>query len=105
MRPMILIPKQHMCALLRNGATPDADPSPVVKLFTPDAGGIWLFASVDPEEPDLAFALCDLGVGFPELGSVSLAELRGLYGRLGLPVERDKGFTGHYPISVYAEAA
>jgi hypothetical protein len=105
MRPMKLIPKKQMQILLRNGAHPDADPPPVVKLFTPDAGGTWLLTSIDPEDPDLAFGLCDLGVGCPELGCVSLAELRALRGCLGLPVERDKGFEGRFPLSVYAEAA
>jgi Protein of unknown function (DUF2958) len=105
MRPMKLITQAQRQRLLRNGEIPDADPMPVVKLFTPDAGCTWLLASLDPEDPDLAFGLCDLGLGFPELGPVSLAELRALRGRLGLPVERDKGFEGRYPISVYAEAA
>jgi Protein of unknown function (DUF2958) len=105
MRPMKLITQAQRHRLLRNGETPDADPMPVVKLFTPDAGCTWLLACIDPEDPDLAFGLCDLGLGFPELGPVSLTELRTLRGRLGLPVERDKGFEGRYPISVYAEAA
>ena len=44
---------------------------PVVKLFTPDANCTWLLSELDPEEPDIAFGLCDLGLGFPEIGSVS----------------------------------
>lgn len=81
------------------------DPFPVVKLFTPDAGCTWLLTELDPEEPDIVFGLCDLGLGFPELGTVRLSELGALRGRLGLPVERDRGFRAVYPLSVYARAA
>ena len=78
---------------------------PVVKLFTPDAGATWLLTEIDPEEPDLAFGLCDLGLGFPELGSVSLSELASVRGRLGLPVERDRHFVAKKPLSAYTEEA
>ena len=81
------------------------DPRPVVKLFTPDAQATWLLTELDPEDEDRAFGLCDLGHGFPELGWVSLAELRRVRGPFGLHIERDRGFTGRYPLSVYAEAA
>lgn len=62
---------------------------PVVKLFTPDANATWLLTTLDPENDDIAWGLCDLGVGFPELGYVSLKELSDVRGSLGLPVERD----------------
>jgi len=81
------------------------DHRPVVKLFTPDAACTWLLTEIDPDEPDIAFGLCDLGMGFPELGSVSLSEIGQLRGRLGLPVERDEWFEADYPVSVYARAA
>jgi len=81
------------------------NPKPVVKLFTPDAAATWLLARIDPEEPDMAFGLCDLGVGFPELGYVYLPELAELRGRLGLPVERDLYFTPDKPLLAYAEEA
>lgn len=61
--------------LLANGAeferNEDFDPTPVVKLFTPDAGATWLLASSDPEYPDIALALADLGLGCPEIGCLS----------------------------------
>ena len=41
---------------------------PVVKLFTPDVNATWLLTELDPEDPDISFGLCDLGVGCPELG-------------------------------------
>ena len=102
---MNLLTKAQFEQLLANGRNRDQDHPPVVKLFTPDANCTWLVSEIDPEEPDIAFGLCDLGQGFPELGCVSLAELRCLRGKLGLPVERDLSFTAEHPMSVYAEAA
>lgn len=78
---------------------------PVVKLFTPDGGCTWLLSEVDPHNPDIAFGLCDLGMGFPELGSVSLAEIRSVRGQLGLPIERDKFFRANKTVAEYAEEA
>lgn len=85
----------------------DAEPDfiPVVKLFTPDAGCTWLLTELDPEEPDIAFGLCDLGMGCPELGCVRISELESVRGRLRLPVERDLHFAPVHTISVYARAA
>ena len=57
----------------------------------PDAPGS--LTEIDPEDPDIAFGLCDLGMGCPELGSVSLSELESVRGKLGLPIERDLHFT------------
>jgi hypothetical protein len=78
---------------------------PVLKLFTPDANCTWLLSELDPDEPSIAFGLCDLGMGFPELGSVSLTELESVRGRLGLAIERDLHFAPRFTISVYARAA
>lgn len=93
--------------LLENGNDENygKDHYPVVKLFTPDANCTWLLTDLSPEDQDTLFGLCDLGMGFPEIGSVSLTELKSLKGRLGLPVERDIHFEAKAPISVYAEAA
>ena len=76
-----------------------------MKLFTPDAGCTWLLTELDPEDPDIAFGLCDLGMGCPELGCVRISELESVRGRLGLPVERDLHFRAQAPLSVYARAA
>lgn len=89
----------------RSAAGEHIDPHPIVKLFTPDAGATWLLTELDPGEPDRAFALCDLGLGCPELGYVSIAELASVRGRLGLPVERDLYFTADRPLSEYAAEA
>ncbi len=88
---------------MRGESEPDL--LPVVKLFTPDAGCTWLLTELDPEDPDIAFGLCDLGMGFPELGAVSIAELESVRGRLGLPVERDLHFTAKKTLSAYADDA
>ena len=78
---------------------------PVVKLFCPWGEAIWLLSELDPEDPDVAFGLCDLGLGFPEVGFVSMHELRDLRGPLGLPVERDMHFEADKTISAYADEA
>ena len=89
----------------RSAAGQHIDPQPVVKLFTPDAGATWLLTELDPSEADRAFGLCDLGLGCPELGYVSITELASVRGRLGLPVERDLYFTANRPLSEYAAEA
>jgi hypothetical protein len=83
---------------------PALDFQPVVKLFTRDAQCTWLLTELDPDD-GLAFGLCDLGTGEPELGYVSLAELSTVRGKLGLPVERDRHFEADKSISAYAADA
>ncbi|MDQ7958963.1 MAG: DUF2958 domain-containing protein [Pseudomonadota bacterium] len=111
--PYPFLDDEHFELLLANGKLARAfqardalfDPLPVVKLFTPDAGATWLLTEIDPESPSIAFGLCDLGLGFPELGCVSLDELASVRGMLRLPIERDIGFKATQPLSVYATAA
>lgn len=104
----LITDEQHVL-LLTNGReslqNPDFDPAPVVKLFTPDAGATWLLTEIDPGDHDHAFGLCDLGLGAPELGWVSLQELMTARGRLGLPVERDLHFRAEKRLSAYARDA
>jgi len=76
-----------------------------VKLFTPDAACTWLLTELDPDDEDIAFGLCDLGLGFPELGCVRISELASVRGRFGLPVERDLHFNPDKTISAYADEA
>ena len=99
---MKLLTQAQITKLLKNGANPGQDHAPVVKLFTPDAGATWLLSEIDPEDPDIAFGLCDLGLGFAELGSVSLTEISQIRGHYGLPVERDLHATFDRPMSYYA---
>lgn len=106
---MELITAEIRAALLANGRLAaqgeDIDPMPVVKLFTPDANATWLLTEVDVDDPDVYFGLCDLGVGCPELGTVSLAELQGVRGAVGMAVERDLWFKPKHPLSWYTQQA
>jgi len=105
---MKLLTNLLMAQLIRNGETSrerEVDHQPVVKLFTPDANATWLLTEVDPEDGDRAFGLCDLGLGCPELGYVSLSELEGLRGPMGLKVERDLHFTASKTLADYATEA
>ena len=111
---MMLLTAETREQMLRNGRVrlecqlrgeSEPDFVPVVKLFTPDANCTWLLTELEPEEPDIAFGLCDLGMGFPELGSVSLTELAAVRGVLGLPIERDLHFQGTKTLSAYADEA
>ena len=104
-----LIAPEQRAELLANGARTavgqDADPHPVARLFTPDADAVWLLSELDPEDPDRAFGLYDLGLGEPELGYVLLSEIASVRGRFGLPVERDLAFRADRPIGRHADEA
>jgi hypothetical protein len=104
-----LVTDEQHALLLANGRQSleqeNFDPAPVAKLFTPDAGGTWLLTEIDPDDHDHAFGLCDLGLGYPELGWVSLAEIATVRGGLALPVERDLHFAPQKRLSVYAREA
>jgi len=106
---MKLLTKAQHEKMLKNGIrqTEDEnfDPQPVVKFFTPDGSATWLLTELDPEDNDIAFGLCDLGMGSPELGSVRISEITSARGPLGLPIERDRHFTADKPLSAYAEQA
>ncbi len=105
---MMLITKVEMTKLLANGTkskTKSVDHKPVIKLFTPDANATWLISEIDPDDPDRAFGLCDLGLGSPELGYVSLSEIKSIRGRMRLPVERDRWFNADKTLTQYAEIA
>ena len=71
---------------------------PVVKFFNPRGGATWLLTECDEE--GYAFGLCDLGMGFPELGSVSMPELCDI----GY-MERDLYFKPKKTLSAYTEEA
>jgi len=74
----------------------DSKLKPVVKFFDPIGAGVWLLSDLDPEN-GIAFGLCDLGMGFPEIGDVSLDEMIGIqHSRrrpLPLGIERDLHFS------------
>ena len=110
---MMLLTKAQREKLLDNGrrqaavkGTPsEIDFFPVVKLFNPCGAATWLLTEIEPDDPDIAWGLCDLGMGFPEFGTVSLTELAAYRGRLGLGIERDLHFEARGPISAYIAAA
>ena len=80
---------------------------PVVKIF----GGLatWLITESDEGDPDRLFGLCDLGMGFPELGYVTRTELEKarvqFIGPIKSWLERDLYESFPHPIGVYARAA
>ncbi len=106
---MSLIPDDLKKLMLANGKRSARgehfDPFPVVKLFTPWGAATWLLTKLDPSDQDIAFGLCDLGMGFPELGSVRLSEVESVKGPFGLGVERDLAFLADKTLSAYAEEA
>lgn len=110
---MKLLTRTQFAKLLDNGrrqaavrGTPDElDFKPVVKLFNPCGVHTWLLTELEPDAPDIAWGLCDLGMGCPEFGTVSLAELAAFRGRLGLGIERDLYFKVRGPLSAYLKAA
>lgn len=111
---MKLITKRQMDRLAANGRVNAArmegdgdtvDFKPVVKLFCPWGTASWLLTKIDPEEPDIAFGLCDLGMGCPEIGSVRLSELQAIRGIGRLRIERDRFFTASKTLSAYANEA
>ena len=99
---MILLTASQRAQLLANGRQADTDHIPVVKFFNPFGAGVWLATELD-EDGDIMFGLADIGC--PELGSWSLNELRSIRLPFGMGIERDRQFTGDFPISVWAKAA
>ena len=91
--------------LIANGSNPETDRPPACKFFNPAGAGTWLVTHADPDDPDRLFGLADLGLGFPELGYVSLSELQSFQGPFGLGIERDIHFEARHPISLYARTA
>jgi len=80
----------------------------IVKFFQPWGSAQWHITqgtpldaiNGEPCEPENAkdwhlFGLCDLGMGFPELGYVLLSQLQGIHGQFGLRIERDMYFGNH----------
>ena len=99
---MILLTGTQRDRLLANGRQRDQDHIPVVKFFNPLGDGVWLATELDGDG-DIVCGLADLG--YPELGSWSLAEMQSVRLPFGMGIERDLLFPGDSPISVWAEAA
>ena len=104
---MQLLTKEIKAKLLRNGDVTNRgnDHRPVVKYFG-GSGCTWLITEMDSADEDTLFGLCDLGMGFPELGIVSLEELKSMrFPPFGLGVERDLHFKATAPLSTYTKAS
>jgi hypothetical protein len=104
----LLTSEQHE-RMLANGKREQTDasfdPEPVVKLVLPGLAMAWLLTSLDPDSPEIAFGLCDLGFGTPELGSVSLDELAQNFGADMPKVCRDASFVPRKSLSAYTTDA
>ena len=100
---MQIMTKQIKEKLLLNGDVTHRgnDHKPVVKFF----GGssfTWLITEMDSVDDDTMYGLCDLGMGYPELGYVSLSELQSLkFPPFNLGVERDLHFKADKTIGEY----
>ena len=108
MRRVWITPNERALMLAygaQSAAGENLDPKPVLKLFTPGGPCIWLLTELDIEDPDIAFGLCDLGVGFPEMGSVRLSKLMRVRGPQGFAVMRDFRFSPTGTIGQYATEA
>ncbi|WP_096663458.1 DUF2958 domain-containing protein [Polaromonas sp. AET17H-212] len=105
---MTFLTELQRAQMLANGAArargEAIDPFPVVKLYTLDAGAVWLLVSLDADG-DQAYGLCDAGTGFPELGTVSLSALAGVRGPRGLRIVADPHFKARQALSAYAADA
>ena len=95
--------------LLENGAArargEPRDSQPVVKLYTPDFRAIWLLTELDPVDGDTAYGLCDAGIGWPELGRISISYLESMRGPKGMPVARDPDFEPRRTLAEYFRLA
>ena len=89
---MKLLTKPIEKKLRANSAAQDGSKSfnAVVKFFDPTGQSKWYLSELD--DNNIAFGVCDLGMGMPELGYVTLAELKSIKGAFGLGIERDKYF-------------
>ena len=83
-----LITKTQERQLLSNHAKAELtgeSTAPVVKWFS--NYGRWIFSEYDGQ--DRLFGLCDLGIGMPEAGWVSISELIGVHAENNMLLERD----------------
>ena len=104
-----LLLKEHREIMQHNWNLPDSitknQLEPVVKFFHPYGQGTWLFTEWD-EESDRLFGLCDLGMGYPELGYAQLSEMQDMRNKMGWQmIERDIHWKAKMSIGEYADLA
>jgi hypothetical protein len=89
-RQQMVLTAAQMRQLVKNheNRKPAEEARPVVKFFDPCGAATWILTELDPED-GVAYGLCDLGQGYPELGYVSLIEMCSI-GR----INRDLWFDG-----------
>ena len=80
------------------------DPQPVAHLYLPGSNHQWLLTELHTHD-DVAFGLCDLGAGFPELGYVDLREVLAAAWSVDVEPRCNLAFRPVAPLSVYAEQA
>lgn len=118
---MMLLTKENERQLRKNGDINrkhreidgnTEDFKPVVKFFNPVGAATWLISEISDEGEDMEgnhdlilFGLCDLGMDSPELGTVSLNELKSVELKFGLGIERDRWFTATKTLTEYADEA
>lgn len=90
-------------ALDKNRDKPLGDVTPAMKVFTPWGSATWLVVSMD-DDRDTLWAICDIGHGHVEYGTVSLRELMSLRGPWGLRVERDLHWSPQATAREYLDA-
>ena len=90
------------------------DPQVVLHYFNPMGAGDWHITEGQVEVFDMGddgdvqswlfFGLCDLGMGYPELGYVTLMELEAVKLPFGLGIERDLNWVPRPLSEVMAKA-
>jgi len=109
---MKLITKEIERKLWSNMAKPELKRVPYLKLFNAYGSGTWLLSEINTaankvsSEDIVLYGLCDLGQGYPELGYVSLAELKGqlTFGHIPM-IERDMYWKPEFTLNEYYDQA
>jgi hypothetical protein len=100
---MKLITKEIQKKLNSNLNIDEDKRKPYLKLFSPCGGATWLISEHN-KETGLMFGLCDLGMGFVELGYVRLDELKAIKLPFGLTIERDTSWKPKMTLNEYNDA-
>ena len=104
---MKLITKEIEKQLRSNMDIPETDRKPYLKLFG-GSSATWLISEIESgsieEGNAIFFGLCDLGAGYPEMGSVAMQDLASVkFPPFDLPIERDLYFTPNKTLMEYWE--
>ncbi len=106
---MLIIDKEMREKLLENGKPENKGENhlPVVQVSILGSDYQWLLTELDPEHQNIAFGLCDLGMGFPEMGYVDLKDIQNLAAMTGLvmPVICIRKMDAKYPLMTYWRAS